>query len=432
MWGEAWEDREWVLERGRWLGIVGQFEGVGEDNAAVSTEGPGRGGGLRAMPDDAPGCTNFPKTWNSELDAQREKERESLRSEVMHHLSAALEAAESGESGGLTPLSASLLEDCEWGDVRVLGARGVCIRRLAQLEEECSENVLARGGGADEAWSRCYRAYRLYQQAVVCCEDFLSASQDDISPENWLEGWLGSATHGLWVGEEEEGEEVREQWQILRELHLRILQLRLSPVALIETSPSDVLGHLQVILCGHPPHLRDGRPWTYGDECWAICHIRAAEALLAIGEVDQSAVAQPIMQHISCALHHYSAVAAAVNSANSANSANGRGVDGVVQRHEGARARGGGEGEVGCETKLQVSQMFPRGWSKAHRVLGLALLHQALLGLGKSEVGSRGFVRFAAHVARKNRAQQNRLQNTQGVGHGPDRSQGTDSQKCPP
>ena len=298
----------------------------------------------------------------------------------------------------------------------MLGARGVCIRRLAQLEEECSENVLARGGGADEAWSRCYRAYRLYQQAVVCCEEFLSASQDDNSPENWLEGWLGSAAHGLWVGEEEEGEEIREQWQVLRELHLRILQLRLSPVALIETSPSDVLEHLQVILCGHPPHLRDGRPWTYGDECWAICHIRAAEALLAIAEADQSAVAHPVMQHISCALHHYSAVAAAVNSANSAI---GRGVDGVVER------------QVGSETKLQASQMFPRGWSKAHRVLGLALLHQALLGLGKSEVGSRGFVRFAQHVTRKNRAQGNRLQNTQGFGHGPNRSQGTASQKCP-
>ena len=413
MWGEAWEDREWVLERGRWQVIVGQFEGVGEDNAAVSTEGllgEGAGGaGHRATPGDAPGFTDFPKTLNSELDAQREKERdslrsvvkrESLRSELMHHLSAALEAAESGEGGGLTPLSASLLEDCGWRDVRVLGARGVCLRKLAQLEQECSDHVLARGDGADEAWSRCYRAYRHYQQAVVCCEDFLSASQDDTSPENWLEGWLGSAEHGLWVGEEEEGEEVREQWQVLRELHLRILQLRLSPVALIETNPSDVLEHLQVILCGHPPHLRDGRPWSYGDECWAICHIRAAEALLAIAEADQSAVAHPVMQHISCALHHYSAVAAAANSANSAN----------------------------C---LQASQMFPRGWSKAHRVLGLALLHQALLGLGKSEVGSRGFIRFAAHVTRKNRAQENRLQNTQGFGHGPDRSQGTYSEKCP-
>ena len=119
---------------------------------------------------------------------------------MMHHLAAALEAA---ESGGLAPLSASLLGEHEWGDASILGTRGVCLRRLAQLEEECSEQVVARGGGADEAWSRSYKAFRLYQQAVSCCDETAPSSEADASVANSFDGWLGGTTPRLWGGEEE-------------------------------------------------------------------------------------------------------------------------------------------------------------------------------------------------------------------------------------
>jgi hypothetical protein len=176
----------------------------------------------------------------------------------MHHLAAALEAA---ESGGLAPLSASLLGEHEWVDASILGTRGVCLRRLAQLEEECSEQVVARGGGADEAWSRSYKAFRLYQQAVSCCDETAPSSEADASVANSFDGWLGGTTPRLWGGEEEGGVS-SERGQVLRELHLRIFQLRLRPAACIETGPSDVLEHLQVILSGHPPRLHDGTPWV--------------------------------------------------------------------------------------------------------------------------------------------------------------------------
>ena len=97
---------------------------------------------------------------------------------------------------------------------------------------------------------------------------------------------------------------------------------------------------------------------TYGDECWALCHIRAAEALLAIGEADNVAVARPVMQHISCALHHFSAAAVASHSQK----------NGEPEKEAGA--------EAGCGARQRACEMFPRGWSDAHRVLGLALLHQ--------------------------------------------------------
>ena len=44
----------------------------------------------------------------------------------------------------------------------MLGARGVCLRRLAQLEEDV-QKVCWLGA-----------VHRRYQQAVVCCEDSLS------------------------------------------------------------------------------------------------------------------------------------------------------------------------------------------------------------------------------------------------------------------
>ena len=177
----------------------------------------------------------------------------------MHHLAAALEAA---EGGGLAPLTASLVGEHEWGDARILGVRGVCLRRLAQLEEECSEQVVARDGGAEEAWSRSYKAFRLYQQAVSCCDETAPSSEDVESDVNLFDSWYGCPTQRLWGGEEEDEGASGERQQVLRELHLRILQLRLRPAACIETGPSDVQEHLRVILSGHPPHLRDGTPWV--------------------------------------------------------------------------------------------------------------------------------------------------------------------------
>jgi hypothetical protein len=137
-----------VRELARWSSVVGSFEGAKEEGGE-GTCGSGGGGGV---------------SFGGVGEEERKKIRETARFRVMYHLTAALEASDGGrwvgEGGllrsgggwGVRGLSGSLLGEGEWGDLEVLGARGVCMRRLGQLEEECAADAAQRSDGAAESW----------------------------------------------------------------------------------------------------------------------------------------------------------------------------------------------------------------------------------------------------------------------------------------
>jgi len=150
--GEGGGERDWVVSSARWEGVVGIFEGKGVQMSAGAGEA-GWGGGLAGqIRAGTARVSNFSRTWGLYIEEERKKERQPVRGRIMTHLRAALDAADAsgprgyggGRRRGGIGLSTTLLGEREWGDVDVLGARGVCLRRLGQLEEECAAGVCVR------------------------------------------------------------------------------------------------------------------------------------------------------------------------------------------------------------------------------------------------------------------------------------------------